>query len=40
MTLTGAVVVGTLRLGLHGRESGSVLEGQVADGRQVQLVGS
>jgi hypothetical protein len=40
VTLTGAVVVGPLWLRLHGGESRSVLERQVADGRQVQLVGS
>lgn len=40
MALAGVVVVGALRLRLHGRKSGGVLKRQVADGRQVQLVGS
>ena len=40
MSLTGAVVIGALGLGFHGRESGCVLERQMADRRQVQLAGT
>lgn len=40
VTLAGAVIVGALGCGLHGGKRRSVLERQVADGRQVKLIGS
>lgn len=40
MALSRTVIIGAFGLGFHGSQGGGVLEGEVADGRQMQLAGA